>query len=49
MHVEDPQDLKQEFRNALQRNDRPSIIEVMVTTDPAQMLPGKDNRLKNQK
>ena len=37
------------FQDAFRRTDVPSVIEVMVTTDPAQMLPGKDNRLKNQK
>lgn len=49
VRVTDPKDLKGEFEAALQRTDMPSIIEVMVTTDPEKMLPGKDNRLKNQK
>ena len=49
VRITDPEDLDKAFEEAFQRTDVPSVIEVMVTTDPAQMLPGKDNRLKNQK
>lgn len=49
VRVSDPKDLDAEFEKAFQRTDVPSVIEVMVTTNPAEMLPGKDNRLKNQK
>lgn len=48
VRITDPKDLDKEFEAAFKRTDVPSVIEVMVTTDPAQMLPGKDNRLKNQ-
>jgi acetolactate synthase-1/2/3 large subunit len=44
--VIDPKDLDKEFQDALKRTDMPSIIEVMVTTDPTKMLPGWDNRIK---
>ena len=49
VRITDPKDLDAAFKDAFARTDVPSVIEVMVTTDPAQMLPGKDNRLKNQK
>jgi acetolactate synthase-1/2/3 large subunit len=49
VRITDPKDIHKEFQEALKRTDTPTIIEVMVTTDPEQMLPGKDNRLKKQK
>ena len=49
VRITDPKDLDAAFQDAFRRTDVPSVIEVLVTTDPAQMLPGKDNRLKNQK
>jgi acetolactate synthase-1/2/3 large subunit len=49
VRITDPKDLDQAFQDALARTDKPSIIEVMVTTDPSQMLPGEDNRLTVKK
>ncbi len=40
-----PEELEKEFRDALNR-DVPTVVEVMVTTDPAKMLPGEDNRVR---
>ncbi len=48
VRITDPRDLDRAFLDALACTDRPSIIEVMVTTDPSQMLPGVDNRLKKK-
>ena len=41
-------ELDEAFKKALAEKDKPTIIEVMVTTDPSQMLPGKDNRIKKR-
>jgi acetolactate synthase I/II/III large subunit len=43
--VTKPEELEKEFRDALRRNV-PTVVEVMVTTDPAKMLPGEDNRVR---
>ena len=45
VRVSDPAKLEAEFKAALERKDRPSVIEVMVTTDPSKMFPGMDNRV----
>lgn len=43
--ITNPEQLEPEFKNALTRTI-PTVLEVMVTTDPAKMLPGKDDRTK---
>jgi len=48
VRVSDPSKLEAEFKAALERKDRPSVIEVMVTTDPSKMFPGKDNRVRKK-
>ena len=42
--VEKPEDLEQALHNAFAEKHIPSVIDVMVTRDPAQMLPAVDNR-----
>jgi acetolactate synthase-1/2/3 large subunit len=42
--VEKPEDLEQALHNAFAEKQIPSVIDVMVTRDPAQMLPAVDNR-----
>ncbi len=44
IRVEDPEELNGAIRTANEERDRPSIIDVVVTRDPAHMLPGVDNR-----
>jgi acetolactate synthase-1/2/3 large subunit len=44
IRVEAPGDLDAALRAAFAETDRPSVIDVMVTRDPAQMLPAVDNR-----
>lgn len=44
LRVERPDQLAGAFREALAGRDRPSVIDVIVTRDPAKMLPGVDNR-----
>ncbi|MFV2092684.1 MAG: thiamine pyrophosphate-binding protein, partial [Hyphomicrobiales bacterium] len=44
IRVEDPDDLAPALAAAFAERDRPSIIDVIVTRDPALMLPGVDNR-----
>ncbi|MBE6564489.1 MAG: thiamine pyrophosphate-binding protein [Ruminococcaceae bacterium] len=48
VRVSDPSKLEAEFKAALERKDRPTVIEVMVTTDPAKMFPGTDNRVRKK-
>ncbi len=48
IRITDPKDLDEAFQKAIADKEKPSIIEVMVTTDPAQMLPRKDNRIKKR-
>ncbi|RAU21312.1 acetolactate synthase [Paramagnetospirillum kuznetsovii] len=43
IRVEDPADLSQALRTALATKG-PTIVDVVVTRDPARMLPGVDNR-----
>ena len=50
LRVEAPDQLAPAFAAAFATKDRPSVIDVMVTRDPARMLPAIDNRavvLKN--
>jgi acetolactate synthase-1/2/3 large subunit len=42
--VEDPDQLAAALRAGLAERDRPSVIDVVVTRDPAKMLPGVDSR-----
>jgi acetolactate synthase-1/2/3 large subunit len=50
MRVSDPEALGPAISQALAQTDKPSVIDVVVTRDPARMLPGVDNRtLKVQK
>ncbi len=42
--VEHPDDLESALKNAFSQKQVPSVIDVMVTRDPARMLPAVDNR-----
>ena len=44
VRVEAPDQLAPAFAAAFAKKDRPSLIDVMVTRDPAHMLPAVDNR-----
>lgn len=44
IRVENPEDLAAAFKSAFAETDRPSVIDVVVTRDPAKMLPAVDNR-----
>ncbi len=44
IRVEAPDDLDAALAAAFAETDRPSVIDVMVTRDPARMLPAVDNR-----
>ncbi|OED40081.1 acetolactate synthase [Chromatiales bacterium (ex Bugula neritina AB1)] len=44
IRVEQPQDLEPALKSAFRETRRPSVIDVMVTRDPARMLPAVDNR-----
>jgi len=44
VRVEDPAALGAVFRQAMAERDRPTVIDVVVTRDPAKMLPAADNR-----
>ena len=44
VRVEAPDQLAPAFAAAFAEKDRPSLIDVMVTRDPARMLPAVDNR-----
>lgn len=45
IRVEDPEQLAPAIRAANAERTKPSIIDVVVTRDPAKMLPGVDNRI----
>lgn len=45
IRVTDPEQLAPAIRSAVEERSRPSIIDVVVTRDPAKMLPGVDNRI----
>ena len=45
IRIEHPDQLDGAFRNALSENG-PTVLDVVVTRDPAKMLPGVDNRAK---
>jgi acetolactate synthase I/II/III large subunit len=44
IRVEDPETLSPALRQGMEERDRPTVIDVVVTRDPAQMLPAVDNR-----
>jgi acetolactate synthase-1/2/3 large subunit len=44
IRVEDPKDLAGAFRRGLEAKGGPVVIDVVVTRDPARMLPAVDNR-----
>jgi acetolactate synthase-1/2/3 large subunit len=44
VRVEDPEALAPALRQGIEERDRPTVIDVVVTRDPAQMLPAVDNR-----
>jgi len=44
IRVERPDDLASAYRRALSERDLPTVIDVVVTRDPAAMLPAADNR-----
>ena len=44
IRVEDPDALSPALRQGMEEHDRPTVIDVVVTRDPAQMLPAVDNR-----
>ena len=44
IRVEDPGELAGAFRDGLKAQDGPVVIDVLVTRDPARMLPAVDNR-----
>ncbi len=44
LRVETPEALAAALAQALATRDRPSVVDVMVTRDPARMLPAVDNR-----
>jgi len=44
IRVEDPGDLAGALAQGLAERDRPTLLDVVVTRDPAKMLPAVDNR-----
>ena len=44
IRVEDPEALSAALRHGMEESNRPTVIDVVVTRDPAQMLPAVDNR-----
>ncbi|WP_340150562.1 thiamine pyrophosphate-binding protein [uncultured Sneathiella sp.] len=44
VRVESPDQLEAALQSAFAEKDRPSVIDVVVTRDPARMLPAVDNR-----
>ena len=44
IRVEDPEALAPALQQGMAESDRPTVVDVVVTRDPAQMLPAVDNR-----
>ncbi len=44
IRVNDPEALAPALRQGMQEHDQPTVIDVVVTRDPARMLPAVDNR-----
>jgi len=49
IRVEDPDDLAGALKQGMANPDLPTVVDVVVTRDPAKMLPGVDNRAVQQK
>jgi len=49
VRVEDPDSLRRVLTEAVAHTNGPLVLDVVVTRDPAQMLPGVDNRAVNVK
>jgi acetolactate synthase-1/2/3 large subunit len=44
IRVEDPEALEGALREGLANTTSPTVLDIVVTRDPARMLPGVDNR-----
>ncbi|MBH67901.1 MAG: acetolactate synthase [Rhodospirillaceae bacterium] len=44
IRVEDPNEIRKAIKAGLNEKDQPTVIDLVVTRDPAKMLPGVDNR-----
>jgi acetolactate synthase I/II/III large subunit len=44
IRVEDPERLAEALREGLANTDSPTVLDIVVTRDPARMLPAADNR-----
>jgi acetolactate synthase-1/2/3 large subunit len=44
MRVQNPSDISKALDRAIHQSDRPTVVDVIVTRDPAKMLPGVDSR-----
>ena len=44
IRVENPENLKGALKSASETEDRPTVIDIVVTRDPSKMLPGVDSR-----
>ena len=44
IRVEKPEELAPALESGFEQRDGPTVIDVVVTRDPAKMLPGVDNR-----
>jgi acetolactate synthase-1/2/3 large subunit len=44
VRIEDPEDLNATIKNAIRERSGPTVIDVVVTRDPAGMLPAVDSR-----
>jgi acetolactate synthase-1/2/3 large subunit len=45
IRVEDPEDFAGAVKRGMEERTRPTIVDVVVTRDPAKMLPGVDQRV----
>jgi acetolactate synthase-1/2/3 large subunit len=44
VRVEDPEELAGALKESMTVKDRPTLLDIVVTRDASQMLPGVDNR-----
>ena len=44
IRVDDPETLASAIKSGMANRDQPTVVDVVVTRDPAKMLPGVDNR-----
>lgn len=49
IRVEEPAGLRDALRGGLARRDGPTVVDVVVTRDPARMLPGVDARVRSSR